>query len=160
MELGGDLPTLVVLDVDETARQHEVLVAGVFEMGGKRIEPFGDHFELPHRRTTQASLVIAALEVAKPLGEAADGSQDLRQRQIKHEKDCSVHGDGKHCQLDQIVPSVLNILLGQPDQSHLADFSARHLERQDPVRLARTDAEFRTIPGNRHRPRDLARQCG
>ena len=65
MELGGDLPTLVVLDVDEAARQHEVLVSGVL-MGGKRIEPFGDHFELPHRGARQASFVIAALEIAEP----------------------------------------------------------------------------------------------
>src|SRR5690349_12916235 len=69
MKLGGDLPALLVLNVDEAAGQHEILVSGVLEMGGQRVEPLGHDLNLPHRRTGQANLVMAALEIAQALGE-------------------------------------------------------------------------------------------
>ena len=79
MQLGSDLPTFIVLDMDQAARQREVLRLRILEMGGERIEPLGDHFELTNIRARQAHLVIASLQIAKALGQPSDRLQDLRQ---------------------------------------------------------------------------------
>ena len=36
MQLGSDLPTFIVLDMDQAARQREVLRLRILEMGGEQ----------------------------------------------------------------------------------------------------------------------------